>query len=262
MGFQPIVPFGGMAGWNFLQSTLAAQKAAFNNTPTLQRDTEYFTEKISEVRTPEELVGDYRLLKVALGAFGLDDDLPNKAFIKKVLKEGSLDRESFANRMVDKRYLALAETFGFDLGTPNTVLSDFPEKITEKFKTRQFEIAVGEQNNSMRMALSLKRDLGDIATKNTTDDGKWFSVMGNQPLRQVFETALGLPSSLANLDIDKQLEIFRDKTETVFGNGDIEQFLGADAMEELNRLYLVRSQIQTALPSLSRGYVALALLRN
>jgi len=260
MAFQPIVPFSGMAGWTFLQRTQAAQQATFEASPEIERDVDYFAENIAKVTTPEDLVNDYRLLKVALGAFGLDDDLPNKAFIRKVLEEGSLDPDSFANKMTDKRYLALADAFGFDLGTPSTQLSDFADDILSQYSTRQFEIAVGEQDTNMRLALSLERDLGEIVNKETTSDGKWFSVMGNEPLRRVFETALGLPSTLATLDIDQQLEIFRDRADAIFGDGEIAQFSDPDKMDEIHRLFLARAQIADGSSGMSSGAIALTLL--
>lgn len=260
MGFQPIVPFGGMAGWAFLQRTRAAQQKAFEAAPEIKRDTEYFAKNIGKVETAADLVGDFRLLKVTLGAFGLDDDLPNKAFIQKVLEEGSLDPNSFANRMVDKRYLSLTEAFGFDLGKPSTQISDFAGEILSKYNTRQFEIAVGAQDTDMRLALSLERDLGVIIGKESTANGRWFSVMGNEPLRKVFETALGLPATLATLDIDQQLEVFRDRAEAVFGNGEVDHFADPDSRIELNRLFLVRSQIAAGSAGMSSGTIALTLL--
>ena len=260
MGFRPIVPFSGMAGWTFLQRTQEAQQKAFNAAPELTRDADYFAAHIGEVNTADDLVGDYRLLKVALGAFGLDADLPNKAFVRKVLAEGSLDPDSFANRMVDKRYLALTEAFGFDLGTPNTQLSDFADGLLANYQTRQFEIAVGEQDGDMRLALALDRDLGAIVAKETTADGKWFSVMGNEPLREVFETALGLPPTFAALDLDQQLDVFRERADAVFGDSEIDQFSDAERMTELNRLFLVRAQVSAGQSSLSSGAIALTLL--
>ncbi|MAM61842.1 DUF1217 domain-containing protein [Maritimibacter sp. UBA3975] len=262
MSFQPVIPFGGTAGWAFLERTREAQQAAFDRSPAIQRDVEYFAENIGKVQTAEDLVGDYRLMKVALGAFGLDDDLPNKAYIRKVLEEGSLNPDSFANRMVDKRYLALTEAFGFDLEPPNTQLSDFADSMTGRYMTRQFEIAVGEQNASMRLALSLERDLSEIVASDTSGNGRWFSVMGNEPLRRVFETALGLPSSFAALDIDRQVEEFRDKARAVFGDGEISQFAEPDRLEELNRLFLVRSQIAEGQSGMSSGTIALTLLQS
>lgn len=262
MSFQPIIPFGGFAGWSFLERTRDAQQAAFEASPTLQRDTEYFAEKIGEVQTAADLVGDYRLMKVALGAFGLDDDLPNKAFIQKVLDEGSLDSDSFANGMVDKRYLALTEAFGFDLGTPNTQLSDFASGIVDKYNTRQFEIAVGEQDADMRLSLGLERDLGEIIEGDNTADGKWYSILGNGPLLAVFQTALNVPEASSGLDLDKQVGLLRERAAAVFGDGEIDQFSDPEKLDELNRLFLVRSQVNQLSSGLSSGAIALTLLQG
>ncbi|MCB1337750.1 MAG: DUF1217 domain-containing protein [Maritimibacter sp.] len=261
MGFQPIIPFGGMAGWSFLKRTQEAQRQAFVAAPEIKRDVDYFAEHIGAVKTAEDLVSDYRLLKVALGAFGLDDDLPNKAFIKKVLDEGSVDEESFANRMVDKRYLALTKAFGFDLGTPNTVMSDFPGTILDSYKARQFEIAVGDQDAEMRLSLGLERDLSEIVASDNTDDGKWFAILGNEPLLRVFQTALNIPKEAAQLDIDQQVKVMRERADSIFGDGEIAQFSDPEQIEELNRLFLVRSQINNLSQGMSSGAIALTLLQ-
>ncbi len=213
------------------------------------------------MKTAEDLVNDYRLLKVALGAFGLDDDLPNKAYIQKVLEEGSLDGDSFANRLVDKRYLALTEAFGFDLNPPNTQLSDFATKIVDSYNTRQFEIAVGEQDGDLRLSLALERDLGEIVDTDNTANGKWYAVLGNQPLLTVFQTALNIPQEAAGLDIDVQVEHMRERAAEVFGNGEVAQFADPDRVEELNRLFLVRSQINELSAGMSSGAIALTLLQ-
>ena len=92
MSFQPVIPFGGMAGWSFLQRTQTSQQEAFEASPVLQRDTEYFAENIGNITSAKELVADYRMLKVALGAFGLDEDIGSKFFIEKILDEGAIDR--------------------------------------------------------------------------------------------------------------------------------------------------------------------------
>ena len=78
MSFQPVIPLGGYAGWTFLQRTREAQQQAFETSPQLARDVTYFEEKIGGITSAGDLVDDRRLLRVALGAFGLDDedDLP------------------------------------------------------------------------------------------------------------------------------------------------------------------------------------------
>lgn len=262
MSFTPIIPFSGYAGWSFLDRTLDKQKEAFEAAPAIQRDTEYFTENIGKVQTAEDLVGDYRLLKVALGAFGLDEDIGNNAFIKKVLEEGSLDENSFANGLVDKSYLALTEAFGFDLGTANTQLSDFAGEIVEKYNERQFEIAVGEQNSDMRLALALDRDLATIVASDTTADGKWYSVLGDESLLTVFQTALNIPKDSSSLDLDAQVADMRERAAAIFGDSEIDQFSDPERLDELNRLFLVRSQINDMSSGMSSGAIALTLLQS
>jgi len=104
MTFQPIIPLTGYTGWRFLQRTLDNQKSAFENDATIQRATEYFKENIGKVQNAEDLVSDRRLLSVALGAFGLDDDIDNKFFIQKILEEGTFDDSSLANRLSDSAF--------------------------------------------------------------------------------------------------------------------------------------------------------------
>ncbi len=263
MNFQPVVPYGGVAGWAFLAETRDRQQQAFNGSTVIHRDTDYFREHIADAKTAADLVADRRLLSVALGAFGLDDDINNRFFIEKILDDGVLDDKALANRLSDPRYAAFSKAFGFgDFSIANTQLSDFPDEIVSAFHDRQFEISVGNQNSDLRLAMGVERDLGDIISQETTNDGFWFSVMGNRPLRRVFESALGLPASLAGIDLDQQVKIFREKSERIFGNGEVAQFSDPQKMEKLTRLFLVRSEFGAGALSFSPGANALVLLQN
>jgi len=113
MTFQPVLPLGGYSGWRYLQSTLQTQQAQFAQSASQAVDRAYFRENIDSIHSAEELVSDYRLLRVALGAFGLQDDLPNRAFIRQVLEQGTDADTDLANRLANKSYRALAEAFDF-----------------------------------------------------------------------------------------------------------------------------------------------------
>ncbi|MDT8857994.1 DUF1217 domain-containing protein [Paracoccaceae bacterium Fryx2] len=263
MSFAPVVPLGGYAGWGFLKRTMAKQQAAFAAAPALKRDEDYFRAKIGSIKTAEDLVSDRRLLKVALGAFGLDADINNRYFIKKVLADGTLDTKDLANRLADKQYAAFSSAFGFgDYATPRTQLSDFADKILSAYKTRQFEMAVGEQNGDMRLALNAERELPLLATNTATDNGRWYAIMGNTPLRKVFETALGLPSSFGSLDLDQQMTTFRARAEKMFGSSEVSQFADPKKLDSLMRQFLARSDSSAGVSLLTRGAGALQLLQN
>ncbi|SIO49914.1 Protein of unknown function [Rhodovulum sp. ES.010] len=413
MSFQPVVPFGGFAGWRFLERTMERQQDAFNESPAVQRDLDYFAEKIGDVKTADDLVGDYRLLKVALGAFGLQDDIGSKFFIKKVLSEGTTAEDAFATKLSDKSYERLAEAFSFlsadaaaartdqttfarDLsleiegdgylpvrldsgetgytrnaalergaggrlvtsdghavrpeividetiasvsvsargavygayqpGGPQfllgeielatfsdaTALQEAPAEglaglltgrpsgvfletgdsgpavlgsagslgfgklvqtelaaaetafdtgaVMAAYRTRSFELAVGEQDGDMRLALNLDRELQDLAARDLSDEAQWFGVMGSNPLREVFDTAFGMPDAFAALDLDRQLETYRERADSFFGDSSVAQFSDPDKREELVRLFLARSEANALGGGMTGAQTALTLL--
>jgi hypothetical protein len=262
MSFSPILPSGGLTGWIFLQRTAPAQQEIMSQTQSVKRLTDTFKERIGDIKSAEALVEDRELLTVALSAFGLGDDIDNKFYIKKVLEGDTSDPEALVNRLTDKRYLDMAEAFGFgDLGGPSTGLSSFANKIVSDYETKEFASRVGEIDQEMRLALSLKQDLGDIATGSGSNDAKWFTIMGNPPLREVFEVAFGLPAAFGTLPIDKQLEVFKDKSQSVLKTDKVSDFLGEDNLEKLTNTFLIRSQVN-ATNGASSGSIALTLLQS
>ncbi len=235
---------------------------AFSNSPAIVTDTQYFKENIGKINTADDLVADRRLMRVALGAFGLQDDIDNKFFIKKILAEGTLDTGSLANKLSDERYKDLTRAFGFDLGVPSSKLSSFGAEITAKYRQMQFEVAVGAQDDSMRQAMNAARALPELVTSESGESIKWFEIMGNPPLRSVFETALGLPDAFAQLDLDKQLEIFQDRSSSQLGLDSLSELADPEALDKLVQRFLLRSQIESYQSSVSSGSVALMLLQS
>lgn len=263
MTYTPVIPLGGLAGWAFLKRTLGTQQAAFAASASIKRDEDYFREKIGSIKTAEQLVSDRRLLTVALGAFGLENDINNKFFIRKVLEDGTLKVDALSNRLADKQYLAFSRAFGFgDFSVPRTQLSDFADKILDQFRTRSFETAVGRQNDTMRLALNAERELPALAARTgSSEDTLWFTVMGNAPLRQVFQTAFGLPSSFGTLDLDRQLNTYKSRAEAAFGDEGIRQFAKPEVLEALIRRFLAQSETQAS-ASNNRTSAALTILQS
>lgn len=263
MTFQPVVPFSGVAGWTFLSQTRASQEAAFQASPSLERQVAYFEENIGKITTAQELVADRRLMQVALGAFGLDEDIDAKAYIREVLDQGTIEPDSLANRLSDKRYLAMSEAFGFDISPPNTQLSTFPSEITELYRSRQFEVAVGNSQPDMRVALALERDLPALLDRGLSDEANWFTIMGTPSLRPVFEKAFSMPITIATLDLDRQLEIFREKAASFFGDTTVEQFSDPEKLDRLRDRFLAQSELEGGgFSTTTRGSAALALLQS
>ena len=263
MSFAPVLPLGGYAGWKVLQSTLDTQQARFADDPAQSRDRAYFKENIGSITSAEDLVGDYRMLRVALGAFGLQDDLPNRAFIAKVLSDGVVAEDALSNKLADKSYFKFSEAFGFGgVLPPNTQSPGFADKILARFDEQAFEVAVGEQNTDMRLALQASREIPEIAGSGVSDTTAWLTVLGNPPLRQVFETAFSLPDSIGVMELDQQLDAFRLGAERVLGTSEFNAFSDPDAVEDLVHAFTLKSQLAAGPSAFTRGASAVTLLQN
>lgn len=257
-----LVPIGGYAGWRFLSRTLDAQVERMAGSPENARDRAYFRENIGTVTSAGELVEDYRLRRVALSAFGLQDDLPNRAFIERVLGDGTTEPTALSNRLADKRYRAFSEAFGFGGPLPPRTLSPgFADRILARFDRQEFERSVGAQDETLRLALTAARELPDLAERGLADTTAWLSVLGNPPLRRVFETALGLPAAIGTLDLDRQVEDFRNAADRVLGFSDLSRFRDPEATEELVKSFTLRAQLASGPSATVPGLAALTLLQ-
>lgn len=247
----------GLAGWRSLKTNEARHLEAIAQDSVVQRSTAYFRENIGAVSSAGDLVRDYRLLSVALGAFGLEEDISSKAFIQKVLESDTADSESLVNRLSDKRYLRLASAFGY--GNSDGGTQPLGDRISEAYLQREFERRVGESDENMRLALNARREMEQLAGRESSNNTLWFEVLGNPPLRKVFGGAFGFGDSYAKLSIDRQLEEFTKASERFLGSASFEDLTTEDGIDRLVRNFLARSQLHSS-PVQNRYSAALTLL--
>lgn len=263
MFFQPVVGAGGYSGWLVLQRTEPRQREIFEQSPSLQRNVDYFRENIQNAVTAKDLISDRRLLTVALGAFGLDDELNKQAFVQKILEEGTETDDTFANRLNEPKFIALADAFGYGNASAgaNIIADGFSDDIISRYKARAFDLAVGEVDNDARLALNYRREIDGIVSEDSSQETIWFRIMGQQPIREVLETALNLPSEISQLDIDRQRELFEDKAAQVLGSSDPAILSDPDVMDDLLRRFFLIRQTENGPTSTTPGFSALSLLQ-
>ena len=258
MSFQPIIGQGGYAGWRLLQRTGEMQRSLVARDPAVARDVAYVRERLGGAETAEALVADRRLRHVALSAFGLEADVNNQFFIRKVLESDLADPKSLANRLGDKRYLALAQAFGFGAGAgPDQALAN---EVAERHLSAELERRIGTVDGNLRLALNAQRELASIGESGASDNTRWYNILGSAPLRKVVEGALGLPSSFTNFPVEKQLEQLKQRTERVLGSSSPSVFAEPAKLEKLIQQFLIRAEIVS--PAQSSYNAALVLLSN
>ena len=262
--FQPIIGTGGYLGWRVLENSEARQREQFEQSPLLEREIDYFRENIANATSAEALVEDRRLLSVALRAFGLGDEINKGAFIRKILEEGTLVTTSFANRLNDTRFQEMAEVFSYgNLTDPDVSSEAFREDIIARYKTLEFERAVGDVDSDMRVAMNFRREIGDIAAlAQQSERAAWFRIMGSPPLRELAATALNVPSEASQIDIDQQQEFFADRMQSVFGSSSPAILNDPETVDQMIRRFFLNRQIQDGPGVLTPGFGALTLLQN
>jgi Protein of unknown function (DUF1217). len=93
---------------NFRQSMTRVEQQA-----DVTRNAAYYRENIGKVKSVDDLLKNDRLYQYAMKAYGLEDMTYAKAFMKKVLESDLSDPNSYANKLVDKRYREFAAAFTF-----------------------------------------------------------------------------------------------------------------------------------------------------
>ncbi len=215
MVYTPVIPGTGLVGWNFLQSTYDRQFAAFSNSAQIKSDTDYINEKLSSTLTVDEFVDDPRLLRSTLTAFGLEGEEWKKGFIKKVLNEVNDPESTFLTRLNNPAYTRLAEALT-PVGGLIIPSSSTAGDISQQYREKSFQIAVGEVDNNIRLSLNYEAEINELVKADSTDETNIFRILGSVPVRSVLEQALNLPEDVRKLDLEQQAKIFEDRLKSSF----------------------------------------------
>lgn len=176
-----------------LDRTLTLKKAE----PLVKRDTEYFLANIGNVKSIDDFIKDTRLFNYAMNAFGLEDMAYAKAYMRKVLDEGVTEKNSFANRLADDRFVNFAKTFDFAAkGDKVTSDTEAMKKVTELYARQEVEEEAGNEDEGVRLALYFERTAPTVKSA--------YGLLADPALWQVVKTVLGFPDAMAGADIDKQ----------------------------------------------------------
>lgn len=204
--------------YNLISRDLGKAIDRVEEQPIVKREAEYYLENIVKVKSIEDFMKDDRLFKFAMKAHGLKDMDYAKAFMKKALKEGIDNEDSFANKLSDRRYADFVETFNFARnGETTTIFTKTRQGTVDKYMRQVLEEDAGKQNEGVRLALYFNRKAAGVTN--------FYEVLADPALSRVVRTALSLPDSFANADIDKQVQLFASKI-------DIEDFQDPEKLEK------------------------------
>jgi hypothetical protein len=101
------------ASYNSVVRNLQQSLTRVAQQPDVTRNAAYYKENIGKINTVDEFLKNDRLYQYAMKAYGLEDMIYAKAFMRNVLESDLLDANSFANKLTDKRFRDFAAAFSF-----------------------------------------------------------------------------------------------------------------------------------------------------
>ncbi len=102
-----------LMNYRLYSADMAKSLARIASQASVQRDADYYKANIGKVKSPDDLLKDQRLYSYAMKAYGLEDQIQSKGLMRKVLESDLSQSDSFANKLVDKRYREFAAAFQF-----------------------------------------------------------------------------------------------------------------------------------------------------
>lgn len=232
-------------GLQMVDATRDRQLEMIRNSAQDQRAIAAFQERIGDIETVDQLMEDRELYVFVMKAFDLEDQIFGKAMIKKVLESDPDVSSSLVNRLTDPRFREMHTKLGFKEGGTRNSLTDsrfWQKSIVNRYVEQRFENTQAEQNEKIGTVLEFRRKAGDI--KN------WFDVLKDADLSEFMRTALGMPASVAGLDIDKQVELFAQKF-------DLDKLKDPAELEKLERKYVAITDAMAGVNSSTNAALAL-----
>lgn len=196
------------AALNLIDKTRDKQMVTLRSEAQHQRAAEVFRERIGSITTPKELVEDFETFSFVMKAFDLEDQIFGRGMMRKILESDPGDSSALVNRLSDARFGAIHEALGFTVSGGATVVPDFTDtawqdEIVDKYFDIQFQNEYNSQNETVGTVMEFRDKVDTFSS--------WYKVLSDRTMTEFFQTALGMPSQLSSLDIDKQAEMLEKR---------------------------------------------------
>lgn len=177
------------------KSDTASQTAA-------KAETTYYNSAIASVSTLDGLLSNSRLTSYIKTAYGLSSTTSNDT-LRQILTSDITNSTSVANTMGSSAR-KLAAAFNFSTSgavTRNTGVAQSTKSVqmmNDAYLEQTMEDEAGDDNEGVKLALYFQRKVTSGAVSNA------YSILADSALLKVVQTALNIPSSSGNEDIDLQ----------------------------------------------------------
>ncbi|MBB3935547.1 DUF1217 domain-containing protein [Aureimonas phyllosphaerae] len=189
-----------LMNYRLYSADMAKSLARIASQATVERDADYYKANIGKVKTPEDLLKDQRLYAYAMKAYGLEDQIQSKGLMRKVLESDLSKTDSFANKLVDKRYREFAAAFQFGSASKAAIqTASQTEALTEAYSSHRVTLATRASAD----VNAFKARLGELV-QGTTNPDVAGAIVNDPALLSFLEKATDLEPLPSNKDAIRQ----------------------------------------------------------
>ena len=168
-----------------IENNLARYQKMVASEPAVKTATDYYAANIGKVTSISDLVGNYRLLSYALTAYGLGDQVDNKALVTQVLEGGYTSSKALANTLSNPNWAKFAKAFDFVGSGASSISTASAVSTTEaNYDEPKLETQEGQQDVGVQLALYFQRVAPTISSS--------YNVLGDENLLEAFQTIFGV----------------------------------------------------------------------
>ena len=132
--------------------------AQFQRVAKTDKDLAAYQAGVAKITTVDQFLADYKTLKTALTAYGLEDMINQKGMLKKLLTEDPTGSKSVAQRLGNQKYIAFAKAY-WSLSTDGGVGLQSAASVNTtgaRYTAAKFQQWQADRNNDAALATALQ----------------------------------------------------------------------------------------------------------
>ncbi|MQR97759.1 DUF1217 domain-containing protein [Gluconobacter aidae] len=187
-----------------------------------------FQKDAASIKTPEQLLKNYKALTVVLGAYGMSSVIGQTAVIKDLMTQDPTSSKSLAQTSGNSAWKAFANAFS-NWSTSPLASSATVQSITQSYLTNSYEDSLQTETPGLGDALYF--------TRTATTDMTLANVMSDPKLLKVAEVVSGFDTTqFGALDYDQQVRLLGSKL-------DLSKLSTKQGIQQFAQQYLALLQI-------------------
>jgi hypothetical protein len=186
-----------VAALKLAEATREREMAAIRRDPAFRREAERFEQAVSRVRSAGEALDDPRIRGFLLKAIGLPGLIDSPGLVKRALLSDPDDPKGLLARLNNQQLTAAARALRLDKGLDAIRLPEAVAKLREGWVRAEWFDRLRQRDPVSADAILFREQAGNYA-------GNIWGVLGDQVVRRVVTTAVGLPPELAIMSVEAQ----------------------------------------------------------